>query len=79
MMDFIVIVYGKDKNTNKDCYINYEFENNKGYYPLNCREDINELLNEIKPLADFDHNIKALDICEIIDSKGNCLWGETEC
>ena len=78
-MNFIAIVVCLDNETSKFKYINKEFINHKSYYPENNSDDISELLNSLSNDEDFKlYNITPIDICEIVDKNGNCLWGEEE-
>ena len=76
-MDFVAICLCKDIETNDIKYIYKEFYNNKGYYPKNSSEDIEELIKELKDDSDLQlFNLEILDITEIIDNNGISLWNE---
>ena len=76
MSDFTAIFIALEHKTNNIRYINYSFSNDYEVYPTNCKEDIQDLIQEIKKDADFCYNLDVIDVCEIMDINGNTLWNE---
>lgn len=77
MKDFIAIFVCQDQDTKELKYFNKEFANEKGYYPENNKEDIQELIDSLGCSEDLElYNLKPLDVCEIVTSDGLSLWKE---
>ncbi len=75
MNNFIAIFICLEYLTNDIKFINYEFNGNGYKYPENNAEDIKELISLAKENSIF-YGYKLIDVCEIIDSDGICIWKE---